>query len=169
MSHLDAHVSVRCPLAQGAKRLGGLFAKNGNADGDTALLDLRVDVAVPGLPSALHLEREVVATMQFRQPPGDMTPHFDVQWAPRTPGPFPLFAGRLSIEAADDYDSFTLALRGDYDPPLGLVGKGFDAAVGNTIANATALDLLERIKSRIEADFRADEARKPGAHLTHPA
>ncbi len=161
MSHMKQRITVTCPLAQGAKRLRSILAESGSADGDSAKLDLRIRVSVPGLQTPLTIERSVVATIQYDHAPGDMTPRFRVQWAPEKPGPFPLFTGELAVEAADDYDTFTLCLTGDYTPPLGIVGKGFDIAVGNHIAQATASDLLHRLRDQIERQFRADEARKP--------
>ena len=89
-----------------------------------------------------------------------MTPRYNVEWAPETPGPFPLFRGELVVEGMDDYDSFRLLLTGDYTPPLGVVGKSFDAAVGHRVAQATAHDLLDRIRILTEEDFGADEAAK---------
>ena len=55
---------------------------------------------------------------------------------------------------------FTVVLRGNYEPPLGIAGKTFDAAVGGRIARATAREFLERIREFIEAAYRATERAK---------
>jgi len=115
---------------------------------------------VPGLPTPLTLERSVIATIKLHHLAADMTPRFAVQWTPEKPGPFPLFAGELLVEAGNDYDTFTLRLSGTYMPPLGVVGKGFDTVLGNRIAQATAADLLHRLKDMIEQEFEVDEQRK---------
>lgn len=159
MSHLERRVSIACPLAQAAMRLRHFFAETGSPDGDVAKLLLQIDVRVPGLPAPLTLQRAVVATVRAHHLPADMTPRFRVEWAPETPGPFPLFAGELFVDG-DDYESFDLSLSGDYTPPLGLIGKGFDVAVGNRIAEATAADLLDRIKAFAERAYALDEETK---------
>jgi hypothetical protein len=48
-------------------------------------------------------------------------------------------------------------LEGGYEPPLGAIGKAFDAAIGHKIAESTADDLLNVIGERIEHDFATDE------------
>ncbi len=160
MSKLDQSVAVMCPLAQAAARLKQFFAKNGDAEGDAAKLSLQVDIDVPGLSLPLSLKRGVVATIQPHHLPADMEPRYVVKWAPEKPGPFPLFAGELLVEGRDDYDSFTLRLRGDYTPPLGALGEGFDMTVGNRIAAAAAGNLLRRICDEIVRDYQRDEAEK---------
>jgi len=160
MSELQERIDVACPLPQAAARLKHFFYEHGNAEDDTLKLDLRLDVNVPGLSTPLTLERSVIATIQLHHLPADMTPRFTVHWAPEKPGPFPLFTGELLVEAREDYDSFTLRLSGTYTPPLGVVGKGFDVVLGNRIAQATAIDLLHRLKDMIEQQFEIDEGRK---------
>jgi hypothetical protein len=167
VSHLDERISISCPLAQAPARLTHFFSEHGNAAADTVKLNLRINVAVLGLPVSLTLQRTVIATIQAYRAPAEMTPRYRVQWAPESGGPFPLFAGELSIESADDYDSFSLRLSGDYKPPFGIVGKGFDVAVGNRVAEATAHDLLGRVKELVEREFQADEALKPHAAVPH--
>lgn len=160
MSQLEQQVTVACPLAQAASRLKHFFREHGNPDGDTAKLELRIEVNIPGMASPLRFGRAVIATIQPHHLPADMEPRYAVQWAPEVPGPFPLFSGELLVESMDDYDSFRLRLSGSYTPPLGLVGQGFDHAVGNHVAQTTAANLLDRIKDVIERDFAADEAGK---------
>jgi len=168
MSHLEQQVTVTCPLAQAAMRLRHFFREHGNSDGDTAKLTLRIEVDIPGIPTPLTLQRAVIATIEPHRLPADMDPRYSVQWTPEEPGPFPLFSGELVVESTDDYDSFGLRLSGRYTPPLGLVGQGFDIAMGNHVAQAAASDLLHRIKDAIERDFQADEAGK-GFAVGHAA
>ena len=168
MSHLEQQVTVTCPLAQAAMRLRHFFREQGNRDGDTARLGLRIELGIPGIPTQLSLERAVIATIRPQRLALDMEPRYSVQWTPEEPGPFPLFSGELVVESTDDYDSFGLRLSGRYTPPLGLVGQGFDIAMGNHVAQAAASDLLHRIKDAIERDFQADEAGK-GFAVGHAA
>ncbi len=150
---------MRCPLAQAAARLHDFFREHGNPEGDLAKLTLRLNANIAGF-SLPPIERTVIASIQPHHLPADTTPRYRVQWAAEHSGPFPLFAGELVVESGDDYDTFTLFLRGDYTPPLGLVGKGFDAALGNRIARATANDLLHHVKELVEREFQSNEARK---------
>jgi len=161
MSHLEQRISVACPLGQAASRLTQFFTEHGNASADTAKLSLKLDLSVPGVPIPISLARSVIATIQPHRRPSDMTPRFDVQWAPEKAGPLPLFSGELVVMAHEDYRSFDLCLRGDYEPPMGIVGAGFDAAIGNRVAHATADQLLHSVRDLIEREFQSDEARKP--------
>ena len=76
------------------------------------------------------------------------------------PGPFPLFAGELQVENAEDYDAFWLVLDGSYEPPFGIAGAAFDRIVGVRIATICARNLLAHIAETIESHYGADEARK---------
>ena len=166
MSHLDQRVTVTCPLAQAAMRLRDFFRETRNSAAETAKLTIGLDVDISGRLAPLRLQQEIVATIQSHHLPADMTPRYRVVWAPQTPGWLPLFEGELVVDGNSDFDSFGLRLSGSYTPPFGLFGKGFDVAVGNRVAEATAKDLLERIKHSIEGAFANDEARKPLAART---
>ena len=163
MSHLEQRLSVACPLAQAGVRLAEFFKAHGNANGDTARLSLRVSVNVPGIRTPVALRRAVIATLQKHSLPADMAPRYRVQWAPENGGPFPLFAGEILVEGGDDYNSFILYLQGDYTPPLGIAGAGFDYVIGNHVAHNTAADLLHNVRDFIEKAFSASEANKQGA------
>lgn len=169
VSTLDQRISITCPLPQAEMRLRHYFKEHRTAGAETASISLGVHVDVAGLPP-VALERTIVATVDVARHPADMTPHYGVHWAPEFPGPFPDFAGELVVDGGADFDTFVLRLFGTYTPPLGVVGKGFDLAVGNRIAQATAHDLLGRIKHAIEREFFADEARKPprDPHVVSP-
>jgi hypothetical protein len=160
MSHLNAHIIVACPPAQAGSRLKAFLRDRGNRDGGIAKFALSIDVEVPGLPIPLKLQRSIIATIQPHHAAGDMEPRYSVQWAPEHPGQFPLFAGEFIIEGTGDYQSFIIRIVGAYTPPLGVFGKGFDAAIGNRIAQTVANDLLRRMRDTIEHDYRADEEQK---------
>lgn len=91
--------------------------------------------------------------------------HFDepwsVYWEPRGGGPYPVFNGTLTARADETYESSILELDGHYDPPLGTVGKAFDAVLGRRIAESTADNLLTRIASEMERTFMDEESAKP--------
>jgi hypothetical protein len=141
-------------------RLANFLRASGSEDGETAALSLHIDLGLPGRALPIEMQRSVIATVRLHHEPGDMEPRYRVSWAPEVAGPFPSFSGELVVEGADDYDSFDLRLSGDYTPPLGLLGQGFDAILGKHIATATAENLLHSIRDAIERDFQTDEAAK---------
>jgi hypothetical protein len=165
MSNLEQRRSVACPLAQAGMRLKHFFSLHGNRDGDVAKLTIGIDLDVPGLGVPLALRRSVLVTIQPHHLPADMDPRYMVQWAPEHPGPFPLFSGELTVESGDDYNSFLLHIAGTYTPPLGLLGQGFDAVLGNHVAQSTVAGLLQQIGGSIQLAFQADEAKK---HVASP-
>lgn len=163
MSELSERTIVHCAVNQAALHLARYFRARGNSDGDVARLNLRAEVPLLGVKDAVRLELTAIATLVPRHAPGDMLPHYAVSWAPEENGPYPKFAGELSIENTDDYSSFYLVLKGNYEPPLGVVGAAFDAVVGHRIAQSTARNLLATIADSIEAGFIAIETTKTDA------
>ena len=160
-THLTTRTLVRCPVAQSARRITGFFREHGNADGDVAKLSLFLDVNVPGLSASLSVRRAVIVTLQNYRSKADTEPRYRIQWAPAEPGPFPLFTGELRVENDESYDAFDLVLDGVYEPPLGIVGVGFDTIVGAGIAETCARNLLRTLARDIEGAFAVDEAKKP--------
>ena len=155
MSTLSERVLVNCPLAQASLRINEFFRAHGNDDGDVARLDLH----------GAGQERAVIATIGLRHLPADMTPRYRVEWATEKPGPYPRFAGEVFVEGSDDYDVFWLTLKGRYEPPLGVVGKAFDAIAGHRIAAATAMDLLTRMKTEMETLYLVAESEKTNGDI----
>ncbi len=78
----------------------------------------------------------------------------DIRWGPHDGGPYPTFAGTLSVEEVGPTFS-RLDLDGTYEPPMGIAGKMIDAVVGHHFAIAGARALLNDIKAGIEAAYRA--------------
>ena len=82
-----------------------------------------------------------------------------IEWTPTTKEPIPKFDGVFHVQWDEEYGRCRLVLEGSYEPPLGFVGKAFDAAVGHKIAEDTAKSLLEQLRSNIES-ARAKEMDK---------
>jgi hypothetical protein len=157
MSKVKERLSIACPLAQAETRLKQYFAAHGSSEGDVARLPLTLPL---GLMSNASIERMVTATFHRLERSGEMDPHYHIEWAPEEPGPFPLFAGDIVIGDADDYDAFSIEIRGEYKPPLAMLGAGFDMVLGNRIAHETIRTLLHDMKRFIETQYQEDEARK---------
>lgn len=67
---------------------------------------------------------------------------------------------RLSIATHSETE---IVLAGTYQPPFGLLGSVFDAAVGHELARATANDFVERVARSLEAEERAFRLAHPSA------
>ena len=155
MTSLRERIYVNCPFGKAPSFLNYYLDELARSvDADGAILRLEVPLATFGIPSGLSLRRDVVARFS---PPQDAygLQKTAVTWAPEGGGPFPTFNGLLSVEQDERYGTSSLLLEGTYEPPLGLVGKGFDAAMGRRIAAATAHELLGALKRRIEHDWSA--------------
>lgn len=167
MSDLLQRLYVGCPVGCATDRLNGFFrdrAGDGAWGGGRPIrVAVRAPIPLPSLGTNVILQHDVIATLRHL-PQAWGNECFDVRWEP-TGGGFPRFAGMLSLENNDDFDSVSLVLKGSYDPPLGPAGQAFDAALGHRIAIATARDLLARIRDRIEKSEDIEEQEKISQHL----
>lgn len=118
--------------------------------GGGATINLRVAPRDFGVPIDLELAHDVRARFVPREDPAHLEKPTDVDWTPTGGGPFPTFKGVLKIGEDEDYGSTIITLSGDYEPPLGIIGRGFDAAIGHRIAEGTADRLLRQIRDGME-------------------
>jgi hypothetical protein len=119
-------------------------------------LRLRAALEAVGIGGDVAVDRDVIASFDPSTQTRGLEHGVVVAWSPAGEGPFPQFHGTLSI-AAKNPKSCTMSLKGDYEPPLGPIGKAFDRAVGHKLAESTADDLLKVICDRVELDFATDE------------
>ncbi|HTD33422.1 MAG TPA: hypothetical protein VK665_07175 [Candidatus Elarobacter sp.] len=132
MSTIHEYTTVRCPFDEVPDRLYAHF------DGGEATMPLRVRIG------ELKVERDVDFHLSSKPAyPGYKL--LDVSWAPKDGGPYPSFAGTLSV-AEDAIGYSRIEIDGEYRPPFGIAGAAFDAAVGHRIAQGTATELLDEIK-----------------------
>ena len=79
--------------------------------------------------------------------------HFDepwnVFWTPEGGGPYPDFAGELTVRADENFRGAVLELTGEYVPPLD-DGRALDIVESAKITSAAAKELLARIARYIE-------------------
>ena len=148
-SRLERQITIACPHGQATNRLDRIVRSHVDAAGACTL--------VLGFGSSDGAS--VVASVHAVHRAGDREPRYRVEWASHAGAHVPMFAGELRVENHDEYGSFTLILRGEYEPAFGQVGPRFDATLGKEIASATASDLLQRASSFVMEDYRADEAR----------
>ena len=132
MSTIRDFTTVACAFDEVPDRLHAHF------EGGAAVLPLRVKFG------DLRIERDVEFHLKSKPAyPGYKL--LDVSWAPKDGGPYPTFAGTLSV--AEDAPGWSrIEIDGTYSPPFGIAGAAFDAAIGHRIAQATASELLGEIK-----------------------
>ena len=132
MSTIHEYTTVRCPFDEVPDRLYAHF------DGGEATMPLRVRIG------ELKVERDVDFHLSSKPAyPGYKL--LDVSWAPKDGGPYPSFAGTLSV-AEDAIGYSRIEIDGEYRPPFGIAGAAFDAAVGRRIAQGSIAELLAELK-----------------------
>lgn len=127
-----------------------LEALVGEAPNATLRLVVRPPVRIPSLGVEIALVRDVVATM-VRAADADA---YAVSWQPSDDGPFPHFAGTLTLA---EVDGTHLALAGDYELPDERILVR-DAFLAHRIAQAIAGELLARIAAAFEHRSRTAAA-----------
>lgn len=76
-----------------------------------------------------------------------------IEWeATKMPHFFPFMKAELSIYPLTSTET-QLDLEGNYDPPLGLLGKAVDAVVGHRIAEASVHQFVEDISAYLRAEL----------------
>jgi hypothetical protein len=157
MTHLNSSKTLTCPwvraIAYFDRYLTGLPQSERAEEHE---LRLRVPLASLGLPGQFAIDQDVVASFAPLTDPQGLDHGISVGWTPVGNAALPTFRGSLHI-TAEAVKSSVIVLDGDYEPPLGALGKMFDAAVGRRIAEATADELLKTIAERIELDYVTEE------------
>lgn len=157
MTHLNRERGLRCPyvraIAYFDRYLNRLPSSERGAGRD---LRLRVGLSTLGLSGELALDRDVLATFEPLPASKGLEHGVSIGWTPAGDAAFPTFRGTLTIGAATPKSS-VVKLDGDYEPPLGVLGKAFDAAIGHKIAESTADELLKTICEKIELDYMTEE------------
>ena len=158
MTSIQERVYVSCPFGKAPSFLNYYLDRLGKASGDGAVLRLTVPLAEFGIPSGLSVHRDVVAHFE---PPDEKVyglSRTPVRWQPEDGGPFPTFAGVITVEQDERYGSCALVLEGSYEPPLGAVGAAFDVAMGRRIAKRTSRELLRKLRKELEQDWSAAQS-----------
>jgi hypothetical protein len=140
---------VRCPFSIAHDYAEDFFA-------DVAARGAEVRVPLRDLVVLRRPVRMVFARRPDYEEVGRPHDALAVRWTAGT-HLFPDFHGTLRLRIAS-VDETRLTLEGAYCPPLGLLGRAFDALIGRRIARATMADLLGRLgdaMERREAAFRA--------------
>lgn len=150
MTHLTERHFVRCAYGV-ARRL--LHVELEPANGSLAW---RLHVA-PAFAHDLDGAEDVDVSVSRDVDPMHVDRPWQVTWSPHGDGPFPSFAGTLTVRPDDDPDVAVLELDGTYDPALGLSGEAFDLLAGARLATTTAEALLRDLGTRILEKHAAEE------------
>ena len=157
MTHLDRDRALQCPYVRAVAYFDRFLAKLPSSERAQGRdLRLRVPLSVLGLPGELAVDRDVVTMFEPLADPKGLEHGVSIGWSPADGAALPTFRGTLRVMAATPKSS-VVTLEGDYEPPLGALGKAFDAAVGRKVADATADELLKTICAKIELDYMTEE------------
>lgn len=118
----------------------------GECPNATLCLAVRAPVRIPGLGIEIELVRDVVTTIARAADSAT----YAVAWQPADNGPFPRFAGTLSLT---EVEGTHLALAGSYELPENEILMR-DAFLAHRIAQATAGEMLGRIAGELERQHR---------------
>ncbi|MBO0686443.1 MAG: hypothetical protein J2P45_25120, partial [Candidatus Dormibacteraeota bacterium] len=109
----------------------------------------------PGAPAALISKRVELDVGPVAQTGDWLT--IPVSW--RATGPselFPTFDGELRLEPVDRA-ACRLEISGNYEPPLGPVGREIDAALMHNVAQGTIRNFVEKVAARV-SNLAADRS-----------
>jgi hypothetical protein len=165
MSDISERLVVHCPDREASRHLAAFIAGHRAADGT-----IRIALRLPNGLFADHrtlVERRIVATLYPLCTITDPHPTYSVSWSAKCGGPYPEFAGALAVEKSKAEDCFGLIVSGHYEPPFGVAGALFDAALGQRIAHASAHNLLRSIADYVEYAFAHSSAARAGHTVAH--
>lgn len=155
MTHIYERLFLQCPYVRAREYLRDDL--QAAADGKI-VRSLPLTAPMTVLPGTL--EKRVLVRYERGNDPLHFDEPWNVYWTPEGGGPYPDFAGELSVRADENYRGAVLELRGEYAPPFGPVGRAFDMVVGAKIASATARALLMEIAQTMEERYHKEEAAK---------
>jgi hypothetical protein len=146
MTEIHEEMPAECSFDRAPDYLTEYFGSLGAVQGSGATLPLRLNLPIASIA------RDVLATL--KPTPGySLYENWSVTWAPKNPGPYPTFNGRLDIRP-DGPGRCRLVLSGNYEPPGGTAGKLFDATLGKRIASSTMHELLTTLKGVLESAYQ---------------
>jgi hypothetical protein len=150
MTRLRGSLTVERPAELALAALERFFASLRTADG-VSRMRLRVPVDGATKRYGVYIDREVVVEARRVRDDQNVNDVIRIDWAPEGTAVFPRFTGALVISDDEKTGGTSVELDGTYEPPFGVAGQLFDAAIGHNIAQATARELLKDLKSAIEA------------------
>ncbi len=160
MTEVRETLHVRCRREVTHEQLCAMLLEGSHGEVPQALL---LTVKVPW--TGIELSKEVNVEYTVPAGPSHVDDPVGVRWTPTPGGIYPSFAGELRVLPGAHAYSSVLELVGHYTPPLGVLGMGFDAAVGHKVAEATMKYLLEGLASGIVAREYVSEWQEASTEL----
>lgn len=96
------------------------------------------------------VEKRVLVRYEPGRDPLQFDEPWNVYWTPEGGGPYPDFAGQLTVRADENFRGAVLELTGDYAPPLDATGQTLDMVSAAKIVSGTAKELLAQIARYLE-------------------
>jgi hypothetical protein len=119
------------------------------ARADALTTELRASIGP--IDVAADIDIRVLSTETVASPEGSETTRITVEWqAAKNPGLFPVMRAVLAVYALTATET-QLELEGDYQPPLGALGRVVDAAIGHRIAEASVHRFIAQVASHLRA------------------
>lgn len=104
---------------------------------------------------AADITIRVLGTEEGPSPLSTTATRITLEWeAAKNPGLFPVMRAVLSVYALTATET-QLDLEGEYEPPLGAVGRVLDAAVGHRVADASVHRFLEQVAALLRDELAA--------------
>jgi hypothetical protein len=155
VTHIYERLFLKCPYVRAREYLRQALE---SAADRKQVQTLPLTAPLKFVPGAL--EKNVLVRYERGADPLHFDEPWQVAWTPDGGGPYPDFAGEMTVRADENYNGAVLELAGDYAPPFGAVGRAFDIVLGQRIAAATAQSLLRSIADGMESRFLDEEAAK---------
>lgn len=119
------------------------------ARADALSTELRASIGP--IDVAADIDIRVLATETAESPTGAEATRITLEWqAARSPGLFPVMRAVLSVYALTPTET-QLELEGDYQPPLGALGRVVDAAIGHRIAEASVHHFIVQVAGHLRS------------------
>ncbi|MEZ5319489.1 MAG: hypothetical protein R2752_18970 [Vicinamibacterales bacterium] len=145
------YASVRDLLAKDA---GSLFRSATKvAEARTGELVAALSVDIQGLEVSRDITIRIGDAREDTGPRHSHVTHIPIEWqAKDSPGLFPVMKADLAVYPLSSTET-QVELTGRYEPPMGIIGKALDAAVGHRIAEASVhrfvTAVVEHIRQRM--------------------
>lgn len=140
-------------------------SENARAKAHGASLHVRVgalDVSAP-----IDVELGPAEDLQS-SPLGYPITQFTIAWQAQAPRWFPQLHGKLLVYPLSSTET-QLELEATYEPPLGLIGDAFDAAVGHRVAHPSVYNFLRDIAQRLRAELDTTRGKDTRGTSAQPA
>jgi len=146
MTYILAEQTARCAPDTAPAKLQSYFAgfeRSGNAiryEIKTPIDEVKIPFAADAREVRLHIGQPKQRDLDVLLP---------LTWEPNDNRLLPAFEGQIEITPLSS-DEVQLSVIGEYDPPLGIIGEAFDAAIGRRIADATIALFARELKTAVE-------------------